>query len=329
MWLEKLICQDWSAYSNSVKSDNSLGSCRFCFWKEGDYQVNKWKLLVLMLCCAVIGVCGKYLYDYYSESMDNKEAYEAITDIGFPDQDSDQETLDDENQTESELQTEAEAENDNFDYDSLLAINSDCIGWIRIDGTDIDYPVVQAADNSYYLHRNFNQESANCGTIFLDYRNDIDLTREHLILYGHQMKDGSMFKQLNGYKDQDFCTEHPEITLYLRNKKYIYEVAAVYVTNIARSGGYYNYLHYNTRKEQIEYLQQKMAAYQLYDTGMTVNESDELLSLSTCEYSSTNGRLIVLAKRRDSNDGHEKDQTGDKAEINLRTDQRSAETAGE
>ena len=65
-----------------------------------------------------------------------------------------------------------------------------------------------------------------------------------------------------------------------------------------RSGGYYNYLHGNTREEQIEYLQNKMAAYQLYDTGFTVTKDDELLSLSTCEYSSTNGRLIVLAKRR-------------------------------
>ena len=75
-----------------------------------------------------------------------------------------------------------------------------------------------------------------------------------------------------------------------------YEVAAVYVTNVAQSGGYYDYLHKETRKQQMDYLQ-KMAAYQLYPTGVTVSEDDELLSLSTCEYSSTNGRLIVLARR--------------------------------
>ena len=152
--------------------------------------MNKWKLLSLMLCCAMMGVCGKYLFDYFQASYSNKHAYEAITDNGFPDKDLDQNAQEDKNQTETELQTEADAENDNFDYDSLLAINSDCIGWIRIDGTDIDYPIVQAADNSYYLHHNFNQESAICGAIFMDYRNDIDLNREHLILYGHQMKDG-------------------------------------------------------------------------------------------------------------------------------------------
>lgn len=247
---------------------------------------------MLMLCCSMIGVCGKYLYDYFAQSAENKNAYADIIDIGFSD------STDNQHVDGHEGETERETEVSDFDYDSLLAINSDCVGWIRVDGTDIDYPVVQAADNSFYLHRNFNQESAICGAIFMDYRNDIDLAREHLILYGHQMKDGSMFKQLNGYKDKDFYKEHPEITLYLRNQKYSYDVVAVYVTNIARSGGYYNYLHGNTREEQIEYLQNKMAAYQLYDTGFTVTQDDELLSLSTCEYSSTNGRLIVLAKRR-------------------------------
>lgn len=285
--------------------------------------MNKCKLIILMLCCAMLGVCGKYLFDYFQDSHSNKQSYEAIADIGFPDKDPDQE---DEKQTETELTTEAESERDNFDYDSLLAINSDCIGWIRIDDTTIDYPIVQAADNTYYLHHNFNQDSAICGSIFMDYRNDVDLSGEHLILYGHQMKDGSMFKQLNGYKDKDFYKEHSEITLYLRNKKYTYDVVAVYVTNIAKSGGYYNYLHRNTRTEQIEYLQKKMAAYQLYDTGLTVTESDELLSLSTCEYSSTNGRLIVLAKRRTDNDGHKKDQIGDNEEINRETDQGSVGT---
>ena len=82
----------------------------------------------------------------------------------------------------------------------------------------------------------------------------------------------------------------------MKNQKYQYELAAVYVTNVAQSGGYYDFLHKETRKQQMDYLHQ-MAAYQFYPTGITVREEDELLSLSTCEYSSTNGRLIVLARR--------------------------------
>jgi sortase B len=110
------------------------------------------------------------------------------------------------------------------------------------------------------------------------------------------MKDGSMFKALTGYKSESFYKEHKNLTLYLGENGYSYEIAAVYVTNVEKSGDYYNYLHGDTRQEQMEYLK-KMAAYSLYDTGVTVTESDELLSLSTCEYSSKNGRLIVLARR--------------------------------
>ena len=91
---------------------------------------------------------------------------------------------------------------------------------------------------------------------------------------------------------------HPNIKLYLHEQKYEYEITAVYVTDVANGGGYYNYLHWNTRKEQLNYLQQKMAGYQIYDTGKKVMETDELLSLSTCEYSSDNGRLIVQARRK-------------------------------
>lgn len=143
-----------------------------------------------------------------------------------------------------------------------------------------------------------NRETAACGAIFMDYRNDVDAKAEHLILYGHQMKDNSMFKQLNGYKEEIFYKEHPNIKLYLHEQKYEYEITAVYVTDVANGGGYYNYLHWNTRKEQLNYLQQKMAGYQIYDTGKKVMETDELLSLSTCEYSSDNGRLIVQARRK-------------------------------
>ena len=88
----------------------------------------------------------------------------------------------------------------------------------------------------------------------LDCRNDIEAGQEHLIIYGHQMKDGSMFKQLNEYKKEEYYPEHKEITLFLKNQKYQYEVAAVYVTNVAQSGGYYDFLHKETRNQHMDYL---------------------------------------------------------------------------
>lgn len=245
--------------------------------------MKKTEKVLLMVFLVVSVICGKCLLDYWQDSYDNRQNYRQVEEIAFPEKD----TEDDD--TESNVDNPMTAIDD-FDYQALLDENADCIGWLKIAGTDISYPVVQGKDNEFYLYHDFQKNYAICGTLMLDNRNDIDARQEHLIIYGHQMKDGSMFKQLNGYKEEAFYHEHKEITLYLENQKYQYEVAAVYVTNVEQSGGYYDYLHKETRKQQ-------MAAYQLYPTGVTVREEDELLSLSTCEYSSTNGRLIVLARR--------------------------------
>lgn len=253
-------------------------------------KIEKVMLIVLMVASVI---CGKYLLDYWRDSYDNRQNYRQMEEIAFPEKDTEDDDTEEDN-------TESNEDNpmtvDDFGYQALLDENADCIGWLKIDGTDISYPVVQGKDNGFYLHHDFQKNYAICGTLMLDFRNDIATEQEHLIIYGHQMKDGSMFKQLNGYKKEEFYHEHKEITLYLENQKYQYEVATVYVTNVAQNGGYYDYLHKETREQQMDYLQ-KMAAYQLYPTGVTVRKDDELLSLSTCEYSSTNGRLIVLARR--------------------------------
>ncbi|MBS6195180.1 MAG: class B sortase [Clostridiales bacterium] len=244
----------------------------------------------LVFCVMIFLICGKYLLDYWIDSYDNRQNYIQVEELAFPEKDDNNDETNESDQKSEDLQEEV------FDYQALLEENADCIGWLSIDDTDISYPVVQGEDNEFYLHHDFYKKNAICGAIFLDYRNDVNRMQEHLILYGHQMKDGSMFKQLNGYKEKSFYEGHREITLFLGTQKYRYEVAAVYVTDLAKSGDYYNYVHKETRKQQMEYLLQ-MAAYQLYETEITVRENDELLSLSTCEYSSANGRLIVLARR--------------------------------
>lgn len=178
-------------------------------------------MLIVFLVISVI--CGKFLLDYWQDSYDNRQNYREVEEIVFPEKD----TEDDD--------TESNADNpmtaiDDFDYQALLDENSDCIGWLKIDGIDISYPVVQGENNEFYLYHDFQKNYAICGTLMLDCRNDIEAGQEHLIIYDHQMKDGSMFKQLNEYKKEEYYPEHKEITLFLKNQKYQYEVAAVYVT---------------------------------------------------------------------------------------------------
>ena len=165
-------------------------------------------MLIVFLVISVI--CGKFLLEYCQDSYDNRQNYRQMEEIAFPEKD----TEDDDTESNS---YNPMTEIDDFDYQSLLYENSDCIGWLKIEGTDISYPVVQGEDNEFYLHHDFQKRYAICGTLMLDCRNDIEAGQEHLIIYGHQMKDGSMFKQLNGYKKEEYYREHKEITLFLKN----------------------------------------------------------------------------------------------------------------
>lgn len=186
--------------------------------------VRKTEKVMLIVFLVISVICGKFLLDYWKDSYDNRQNYQQVEEIAFPEKDTeDEKSESNEDNTKTEI--------DDFDYQALLDENADCIGWLKIDGTDISYPVVQGEDNEFYLHHDFQKNYATCGTLMLDCRNDIDAEQEHLIIYGHQMKDGSMFKQLNGYKKEEFYHGHKEITLYLENQKYQYEVAAAYVTN--------------------------------------------------------------------------------------------------
>ena len=114
--------------------------------------MKRWRYVLLVLCTAVISISGTYLMTYFMRSEENKQKYEDISEIGFPETEADHE---EENDQQDVKQSE-----DDFDYQSLIAMNSDCVGWIQIPGTDINYPVVQAADNEFYLTHNFNRETA-------------------------------------------------------------------------------------------------------------------------------------------------------------------------
>ena len=167
--------------------------------------------MMLTVFLVVSLICGKFLLDYWQDSYDNRQNYRQVEEIAFPEKDTqEEETEPNEDNSTTEI--------DDFDYQSLLDENADCIGWLKISDTDISYPVVQGKDNEFYLHHDFQKNYAICGTLMLDCRNDIDARQEHLIIYGHQMKDGSMFKQLNGYKKEAFYHEHKEITLYCKRQ---------------------------------------------------------------------------------------------------------------
>src|SRR5690625_70213 len=116
-------------------------------------------------------------------------------------------------------------------FQGLMEQNDDVVGWITIDDTKIDYPIVQAEDNAVYLNRNFFNEETRLGSIFMDYRNDITSDNErNLILYGHRTKDGSMFQHLTKFLDEDFYREHRTFEFDILYDQYEAEIFAVYNT---------------------------------------------------------------------------------------------------
>lgn len=186
------------------------------------------------------------------------------------------------------------------EYRTLYNKNKKLIGWLKIDDTNIDYPVMQTVNNEYYLDHNFNQEYDKNGSLFLDKDCDVVRRNTNLIIYGHHMKSGKMFGSLNKYSSEEYARKHSRIQFDTIYKKGTYEVMYVFRSKIYNEEDvvfkYYQFLDAASEKE-FDSNMQEMEALSLYDTGVTASYGDELLTLSTCDHSETDGRFVVVAKR--------------------------------
>jgi len=186
-------------------------------------------------------------------------------------------------------------------YKALYEENPDLIGWVKIDGTPLDYPVMQnEEDKEYYLHRNFNREYEYSGLPFLDHRCDISETSTNLIIYGHNMKSDSMFSCLLKYRDKDYYFLHPVIRFDTIYEESEYLIIAVIQSEVFRKSDdvfkFYNFIRADTEEEFNEYIK-NMKQLSLYSTGTGAVFGDQLLTLVTCSYHTENGRFAVLAKK--------------------------------
>lgn len=186
------------------------------------------------------------------------------------------------------------------EYETLYNKNKKLIGWLKIDDTIIDYPVMQTANNEYYLDHNFNQEYDKNGSLFMDAACDVVHRNTNLIIYGHHMKSGKMFGNLNSYSSKEYCEKHSTIRFDTIYEKGLYQVMYVFRSRIYNEDEvvfkYYQFFDAASEKE-FESNMQEMAALSLYDTGVTASFGDELLTLSTCDSSEPDGRFVVVAKR--------------------------------
>lgn len=179
-------------------------------------------------------------------------------------------------------------------FQSLLGMNQDITGWIRLDDTPIDYPILQGEDNRYYLDKNYKRQNTRAGSIFMDFRNKVELSSRNTILYGHDMKDGSMFGNLKKYLEHPFFNQHRLLHFDTLYESYEAEVFSVYRTTTD-----FNYIQtdFNSKAEYASFLQ-NIQSRSVFQSRVVLTEDDSILTLSTCDYEldPDKGRLVVHAK---------------------------------
>lgn len=185
-------------------------------------------------------------------------------------------------------------------FAKLKGDNEDFVGWLKIDDTTIDYPVVQSkSEPEFYLYRNFYKEDSAHGTLFVDAACDVDVS-DNTIIHGHHMKDGSMFRPLEHYSDLDFYNSHKTIHFDTLQAQGVYEVFAVFRTPATEAGFHYlDFIQAATPEEYDAFVAQCKAIAE-FDTGITPEYGQKLLTLSTCEYTQEEGRLVVMARKLSS-----------------------------
>ena len=256
-------------------------------------------LLTFALVVTVAG-CGFWLAHYFIDSREQRQTYEILGEEftldeapapSVPAESSSSLVSSDAagEETESPPVTEPNTP-PRHDLAAVAAENPDCVGWITIPDTSVDYPVMHTPDHpEYYLRRNFYGDSASGGTPFLDGRNTAQAEDQNLIVYGHNMMDGSMFKPLLSYLEPSFRETHQEIYLELSEKQYRYEVLAVVETSTKSS--IYQYTDLSDPQTSSDF-----RAALLRETDLSaVHQAPGYLTLSTCNNGGGSSRVLVIA----------------------------------
>lgn len=187
---------------------------------------------------------------------------------------------------------------------NLYLENADMIGWIQIEGTSIDYPVMQTpADPNYYLKHDFEKHYTDYGCPFMQADCDALAPSDNLIIYGHNMKDGSMFAELAKYRSKDFWQTHKPVWFDTELGSYAYEIFAVIHTTVQADAAdafpFYWFVDAAAPEKFTDYVS-TCKARALYDTGISAEYGDKLLTLSTCDNITDDGRLLVIAKQTET-----------------------------
>ena len=190
-----------------------------------------------------------------------------------------------------------EQQEKSMNLQELYELNNDFVGWIKIEDTNISYPVMQTDNDrkDYYLRKNFYKEYSQLGTPYIAEYCNVQ-TSDNVIIYGHHITNYQMFGELEKYKNKEFYDNHKMINFNTIYGNADYEIIAIFKTVAYTGFKYYEFINSNSQNEFDTFIK-RCKELSLYETGKTAKYGDKLLTLSTCEYSAKNGRLVVVAKK--------------------------------
>ena len=231
--------------------------------------------IILVIAIVVFAVSAYKLYGIFSEYNKGDKEYQKIQDLVI----------------NTEKKDDTKEETFSVDFEKLLEMNSDVVGWIRFDEpSEINYPVVQGRDNEEYLKRTFEANTNKLGTLFVDVNNPGDFSGRNTFIYGHNMKNGSMFAPLLKYKNDSFYKEHPYFYIYTPDGKVrTYEIFSAGVVKDTSDSYIMDYADDAAFQTYIDYIKQQSA----YPTSAEVTTASKIVSLSTCTNVRDDERFLV------------------------------------
>ena len=249
-------------------------------------------LFVIIICCLSV-ICYKY-YNYFVDEKLNDEIQSyapTISDVYLSDDISQSSNSETKENNENLVKEDDNNKIISNNEEELKAINGNYEMWIEIPNTKINYPVVQTEDNEYYLKHSFKNESNMSGTIFVDYRNNIDEDK-NIILYGHNMRNGSMFNNITKFKEDSFFNDNDTINIIRNNTLYQYEIFSVYVEDESKVTLDTEFID----EEAFEKYVSNQSSKSMYNKDITISKEDKIITLVTCSYEYDGARTVLVGK---------------------------------
>lgn len=246
--------------------------------KSKKYKKAILNLVIYIMLLSILLYSGIKIYKWYKDKTNNNKIAEQIRDTVIV-----EEKNEDENKKEYKI-----------DFNKLKDQNNETVAWIKVNNTNIEYPVVKESNNSFYLNHSFDKSNNSAGWIFADYRNKFDNTDKNIVIYGHNMKDNSMFGSLKNILNSDWYDneENTNITLYTENEKCIYKVFSIYKIE---SEDYYIKTEFSD-DNNFEQFVNTIKKRSIKEFNTDVSKDDNILTLSTCA-NNNKYRVVLHAKK--------------------------------